>query len=90
MHNLNTVGSLPFQRMISAHSLQRDTKKVMQAEQRRKRNQMETKVKKIQKRQQTTAAVWDGRLDRAPSISIGNEGKWVCRQTIIVQFLLKV
>ncbi|MED6242661.1 hypothetical protein ATANTOWER_007856 [Ataeniobius toweri] len=27
MHNLNTVGSLPFQRMISAHSLQRDTKR---------------------------------------------------------------
>lgn len=46
--------------MISAHSLQRDTKKAIEAEQRRKRNQKETEIK----RQQTTVAVWDGGGER--------------------------
>ncbi len=41
--------------MISAHSLQRDTKTAIEAEQKRKRNQKETEIK----RQQTTAAAWD-------------------------------
>lgn len=60
--------------MISAHSLQRDTKKVIEAEQKRKGNQEETEIK----RQQTT------RLEEELSISTANNGRQV-----VVQFCPK-
>lgn len=64
-----------FKGMISAQSLQRDTKKAIEAGKKRKGDQKKTEIN----RQQTTIAVWDGgRGEKEPSISIANNGRQAC------------